>query len=58
MSDNSSSNDNETPGGGVVQKDDIEFEKENPNIARAMPADDEARIRQAVTPDEDPAGDE
>ena len=58
MSDNANPKDNETPGGGVVQKDDIEFEKENPNIARAVPSDNASRIRQAVTPDVDPAGDE
>jgi hypothetical protein len=57
MADKTHPEENKTPGGGVVNKDDIEFEAQNPNIARALPTDDAARLREQVTPDEDPAGD-
>ena len=57
MNDKTNSDDNETPGGGVVQKDDIEFEQGNPNIAKAVPTAEDYRNDPPVTPDEDPAGD-
>lgn len=58
MSDKSNSNENERPGGGIVQKDDIEFEHDNPNIARAIPSADAGIDHPAITPDKDVAGDE
>ena len=57
MKDIPSTNESETPGGGVVQKDDIEFEPANPNIARAIPPGNTHIDHPAVTPDEDVAGD-
>ena len=58
MRDNSNRNEDETPGGGVVQKDDIEFEPENPNIARAVPTDGTNINHPMVTPDEEITGSE
>ncbi len=57
MNDNGNSNENENPRGGVVQKDDIEFEPENSNIARAVPPANADIDHRAITPDEDVAGD-
>jgi hypothetical protein len=57
MKDIPSTNRNETPGAGVVQKDDIEFEPANPNIARAIPHANTDIDHPTVTPDEDVAGD-
>jgi hypothetical protein len=54
MSNNNTDN-SDTPGGGVVQKDDIQFEKENPNLARTVPG--QADTRRKATPDEDASGD-
>lgn len=57
MRENSNPTEHETPGGGVVQKDDIEFEPANPNIARAIPSGGTSVDHPVVTPDEDIAGD-
>ena len=57
MRGNSNPSEEETPGGGVVQKDDIEFEPENPNIARAANSGGTDIDHPVLTPDEDTVGD-